>query len=130
MKIITTKIKDPWTREGVNEYAKRVPRLDITEKKELLCIADKGFIIALSEEGEQFSSIGFARLIKKIALENKEIVFVIGGPDGLPNQIKAKADLIVSLSKMTFTHEMALLFLVEQIYRAMSIIKNKKYHRK
>jgi 23S rRNA (pseudouridine1915-N3)-methyltransferase len=62
-------------------------------------------------------------------LDNRTIVFVIGGPFGLSKELKQKADFLFSLSQMTFTHEMARLFLQEQVYRALSIINNKNYHK-
>jgi 23S rRNA (pseudouridine1915-N3)-methyltransferase len=92
-------------------------------------IKDNKFVFILSEEGKEYTSIDFSEKTKKMDLENKLIVFVIGGPFGLSQEVKKKADMLLSLSKMTFTHEMARLFLLEQIYRGVSIIKNKSYHK-
>ena len=86
------------------------------------------FIVALDETGNQFSSIGFSEIIKKQKDKGQKINFIIGGAFGLSNIVKEKANLTLSLSKMTFTHEMARLFLVEQVYRAFSIIAGKGYH--
>ena len=141
MKIICVgKIKDRSIDALMHEYAKRT-KIDIIEIKD----SDSGSegkrliekfsairnpcIIALSEEGTPYSSIDFAEYIKKIISLGNEPVFIIGGPDGLSSEVKKRANKLLSLSKMTFTHEMARLFLVEQLYRAETILKNKKYHR-
>ena len=60
---------------------------------------------------------------------NKDLIFLIGGPDGLPKIIKKKSNHVISLSNLTFTHEMSILIITEQIFRAISIHKNSKYHR-
>ena len=82
--------------------------------------------ICLSEEGEKRSSKEFSKLLFNKALDH---TFIIGGPDGLPRYIKEKANQIFSLSDLTFPHEMALLILAEQLYRAVSIKKGTSYHR-
>jgi len=95
-----------------------------TEGKKILeKLSGKVFI--LSEEGIEFTSREFAAELKKI---QEEITFVIGGPFGLSEEVKAKG-VIIALSKMTFTHEMCKMFLLEQIYRAISINQGKKYHK-
>ncbi|MBI5073492.1 23S rRNA (pseudouridine(1915)-N(3))-methyltransferase RlmH [Candidatus Woesearchaeota archaeon] len=84
-------------------------------------------IIALAEEGKTMNSISFAEFLKKN--QEKNIVFVIGGAYGLHETVKKKAHLLLSLSPMTFPHEIALLLLVEQIYRAMMINSGRKYQK-
>ena len=96
------------------------------EKKIESHVKNKDYIICLSEEGIELSSTQFSKYIFN---KTNNIVFLIGGPNGHNNGIKEKADQIISLSKMTFPHEMALLILTEQIYRAISIKKGSKYHR-
>jgi len=96
------------------------------EGKKLLEKSEESFLIALDESGKQFSSRKFTEKIRKI---NKDIVFVIGSSDGLSDDVKKKADLLLGLSDMTFTHEMARLFLLEQVYRFHMISNNRKYHR-
>ncbi|MDD5596720.1 MAG: 23S rRNA (pseudouridine(1915)-N(3))-methyltransferase RlmH [Victivallaceae bacterium] len=86
---------------------------------------DKAFVFVLSEEGGELSSEEFSRKLSGI---DRKIVFVIGGPFGLSEAVKKRADFLFSLSKMTFTHEMARLFLLEQIYRAIDISRSGKYH--
>ena len=85
--------------------------------------------IVLDETGIMLSSVELSR---KIVFWNnsskKNINFFVGGPWGHDSRVYAKADMVVSLSKMTFTHEMVVLFLYEQIYRAYKIINNEKYH--
>ncbi|MCM2325898.1 MAG: 23S rRNA (pseudouridine(1915)-N(3))-methyltransferase RlmH [Candidatus Woesearchaeota archaeon] len=139
MKIICVgKIKDKNIISLIDEYSKRIDRTTFIEIKDsdpmkegekiietLEKIKDK-HVFVLSEEGREFSSIEFAQKLKKI---EKEIVFVIGGPFGLSDEVKKKADVLFSLSRMTFTHEMARLFLIEQVYRAISINDGKKYHK-
>lgn len=83
----------------------------------------KDFVL-LDERGEKFSSIDFADFLKN----KSEISFAIGGVYGPSQQIKEKATLKIALSKMTFTHEMARLILLEQLYRGFAINKGKKYH--
>jgi 23S rRNA (pseudouridine1915-N3)-methyltransferase len=83
----------------------------------------------LSEEGKQYTSMEFSKLLKATSQDKQSILFLIGGPEGISDSLKKKADMVLSLSKMTFTHEMARLFLIEQIYRADAISKNKTYHR-
>ena len=84
----------------------------------------------LGEEGQQINSIEFSNKLKKLDLDGKTIVLVIGGPFGLSEEVKQKADCLMSLSKMTFTHEMARLFLAEQLYRSFMIINNRSYYNK
>ena len=83
--------------------------------------------IALSQDGEKMTSEDFAKTLS--SLTGKSLCFVIGGSYGLNNQTKTKCDKIISLSSLTFTHEIAKLFLLEQIYRSITIIQNKKYHK-
>ena len=98
------------------------------EAEKILKNISGDFIVALDETGKQFNSIDFAEIIKKQKDEGQKINFIIGGAFGLSKNVKAKANLTLSLSKMTFTHEMARLFLMEQVYRAFSIIAGKGYH--
>ena len=88
---------------------------------------DSSFKIALSEEGKKFSSVEFSRIF----LKNKyqKLTFIIGGPEGLNSESKKKSNQLLSLSSMTYTHEMAKMILLEQIYRATTILQNKKYHK-
>ena len=133
------KVKEPFYRQGIEEYAKRISKFaklsaeeikdtnKENEGKKILQIAYNSYLIALDAEGKQFSSEGLAELLKGI--EQKNICFAIGSQEGLSEEVLKKADLVLSLSNMTFLHEMARLILVEQIYRAMTINKGMKYHK-
>ena len=86
-------------------------------------------LILLDENGKTFSSIGFSdELQKKMNSGVKTLVFVIGGPYGFSENVYAKANGKISLSQMTFSHQMVRLFVIEQIYRAFTILKNEPYH--
>ncbi len=105
--------------------------LKIKEGELLLSkVPNSSKIIALDEKGKIFSSTEFAIIIKNYGIQgNSDLTFIIGGADGLSTELKQKADLILSLSKMTFPHLMIRSFLIEQIYRANTIINNHPYHR-
>lgn len=86
-------------------------------------------LILLDEKGISYSSIDFSKYLqKKMNSGLKQLVFVIGGPYGFSNAIYKKSTGKVSVSKMTFSHQMIRLFVVEQIYRAFTILKNEPYH--
>ena len=123
------KIKKKWIREGINQYKKRMPDLIINEYKvfNINNIPVNNIIICLTEEGKSFSSIELTSLL--LNFNNKKINFLIGGTDGVSPDIKEKSHLLLSLSPLTFPHELARLILLEQIYRAISISNNSPYHR-
>ena len=86
-------------------------------------------LILLDENGKTFSSVGFSEYLqKKMNAGLKTLVFVIGGPYGFSEEVYSKAQGKVSLSPMTFSHQMIRLFMVEQLYRAFTILKNEPYH--
>jgi len=86
-------------------------------------------LILLDENGKQYSSVGFSSYLqKKMNSGIKQLVFVIGGPYGFSGSVYKKAQGKISLSKMTFSHQMVRLFVVEQVYRAFTILKNEPYH--
>ncbi len=137
--ICVGKLKDKMFEKRVQEYCKRLSfdsKVSITEIKDstkekegqkLLELIDKekGYVIALTEEGKELTSRKFS---EKIASIHQKVTFVIGGPFGLTEEVKKRSDMLLSLSKMTFTHEMVRMFLMEQVYRAVSIMKGRKYH--
>jgi len=88
----------------------------------------RGFVVALDETGREKSSAEFAEFLKGFEDRGEAVIFVIGGPYGLSKEVKERADLTLSLSRMTFTHQMVRLFLLEQIYRGICIIHGKEYH--
>ncbi|REE82048.1 23S rRNA (pseudouridine1915-N3)-methyltransferase [Lutibacter oceani] len=86
-------------------------------------------LILLDEKGKEFRSIEFSNYLqKKMNSGIKQLVFVIGGPYGFSDAVYKKAQGKISLSKMTFSHQMIRLFIVEQVYRAFTILKNEPYH--
>lgn len=86
-------------------------------------------LILLDEQGKNFNSIAFSQWIqKKLNTGMKQLVFVIGGPYGFSEEVYARANQKISLSKMTFSHQMVRLFFTEQLYRAFTILKNEPYH--
>lgn len=86
-------------------------------------------LILMDERGEMYDSVKFASYIEKLQIQaQKHVVFLIGGAFGHHTLIRNRANHLISLSKMTFSHQMVRLFLVEQIYRAFTIIRNEKYH--
>lgn len=91
-------------------------------------IPSQGSVCALSPEGTSMTSERFADFIERTGDSGNPITFVIGGPLGLSDEITSKADMILSLSALTFTHELARIVLLEQLYRAMAILHGKKYH--
>jgi 23S rRNA (pseudouridine1915-N3)-methyltransferase len=86
------------------------------------------FLVLLDESGEQYSSVNFSRYIQKRMNAGNDLIFVIGGPFGFSEEVYSRSNEKISLSKMTFSHQMVRLFFVEQIYRAFTILKGEKYH--
>ena len=110
------------TRAKKNSYEKEY-------KKALSMIKPNSTLVALDENGENMNSVNFSKKIKLLEESNSHIYFLIGGPDGLSNFVKEKADILVSLSNLTFPHQLAKIILTEQIYRSICIMNNHPYHR-
>jgi len=151
LKIIAVdKLRDDGIKKGIDVYLKRLNNrlkvevveitpakystYDSVEKavdkegsKILETLNSQDFIVTLDEKGKQYTSVGFSELIYN-TINHKHITFIIGGAYGLSDKIKERSNLVMCLSKMTFTHEMARLFLVEQVYRAYCIHGGIKYH--
>ncbi|HBY69742.1 MAG: 23S rRNA (pseudouridine(1915)-N(3))-methyltransferase RlmH [Flavobacteriaceae bacterium] len=86
-------------------------------------------LILLDENGKHYSSVGFSQFLqKKMNSGLKNLVFVIGGPYGFSDEIHERANGKISLSKMTFSHQMVRLFFIEQLYRSFTILRNEPYH--
>jgi 23S rRNA (pseudouridine1915-N3)-methyltransferase len=86
-------------------------------------------VILLDEHGKEVSSVEFSGFLQKQFLQSqKRIVFIAGGPYGFSDEIYARANELISLSRMTYSHQMVRLIFLEQIYRAMTILKNEPYH--
>lgn len=92
-------------------------------------IDNNDIMVLLDENGKQLSSIEFAEFIQKQQLSSvKNLVFVVGGPFGFAESVYKRSNVKLSLSKMTFSHQMIRLLFIEQLYRAFTIIKGEKYH--
>lgn len=147
------KIKEKFLKDGIDEFLKRLTpyaTVEITEltpveikdeyliqralddegEKILSLIKPQSYLITLEINGKQFSSEDFAQKIQDLTNEGQsEIIFVIGSSCGISKKVSARANLKMSMSKMTFLHQFARLILVEQIYRAFKIIKGETYHK-
>ncbi|MCP9200140.1 23S rRNA (pseudouridine(1915)-N(3))-methyltransferase RlmH [Gramella sp. GC03-9] len=114
---------------------KKAKNLDENQQKakegELILagVQNADFMVLLDENGKQFSSESFSEYIqKRMNTGLKRLIFVIGGPYGFSPEVYQRANSKISLSKMTFSHQMVRLFFTEQLYRAFTILKNEPYH--
>lgn len=95
----------------------------------ILAAAGKSYKVALVIEGQQLSSPELSQFLDKRALEGTEVSFIIGGPDGLPQEVVEKSDFQWSLGKLTLPHDLAMVTLLESLYRASTISAGQPYHR-
>lgn len=147
-----SKTTEKYLQEGISIYEKRLQhyckyqRIEIPDLKnaknlsfevqkqkeaELILskISNTDFVVLLDEKGKEFNSIQFSVEINKWMNQSiSSVVFVIGGPYGFDAQIYERANMKMSLSKLTFSHQMVRLFFTEQLYRAFSILKSEPYH--
>ncbi|MDD2332304.1 MAG: 23S rRNA (pseudouridine(1915)-N(3))-methyltransferase RlmH [Candidatus Cloacimonetes bacterium] len=144
------KTQEAWLKQALEEYYKRLRpylkfevieladqslrtagSIESVKAKEaasvLKRLKDEDYVVLLDERGVEQNSVEFARFWVNMS-EVKHVVFVIGGVYGTDVALKKRADLLFSLSKLTFTHQFARLILIEQIYRAMMIGANRQYH--
>lgn len=148
------KTDNEYLKTGINEYSKRLKHylpfslieipdikntknmsVEMQKQKEgellLAKFDNKKQVLLLDEKGKEFSSEGFAQFIDQKNLSYAgDLCFVIGGPYGFSEEVYARANQKISLSKMTFSHQMIRLLFTEQLYRAMTIIKGEPYHHK
>lgn len=157
IKIIATgDLKESYLRDAIKEYQKRIGAwakieeivlkeerlsenpsqseieraLECEEKRILERLTPRSYVIAMCVEGKQLSSEELATKISEITNTGKsEIVFIIGSSYGLSPQVKARADFKLSVSKLTFPHQLLRAILHETIYRTLSIINNTRYHK-
>jgi 23S rRNA (pseudouridine1915-N3)-methyltransferase len=122
-----------WKIEVIELEVKKKLSLEELKNAEAELILDKVRVgqlnVILEEAGKEYTSPEFAKFIKKLELSAKDINFIIGGAYGLAQEIREKADYTLSLSQMTFPHLFAKVMLIEQIYRAQSILANHPYHK-
>jgi 23S rRNA (pseudouridine1915-N3)-methyltransferase len=131
------KVRKAWVQEGIALYCKRLPGLEIAELKDSTMAKEAEAIssalrheerlVVLTEEGLNLNSLAFAERLRGSGSDR--IAFVIGGADGLAAALKEQAHWRLSLSPMTFPHELARLLLLEQLYRASTILQGGPYHR-
>ena len=148
------KTEDKYLLEGIDKYLKRLkhyiqfsiselPELkntknlseDLQKSKEAELIfkeiTSADHVILLDEKGTEFSSVQFADFLNKKTISNvQHLIFIVGGPYGFDGSIYNRANGKISLSQMTFSHQMIRLFFVEQMYRAFTILKGEPYHHK
>ncbi len=86
------------------------------------------FVILCDEKGSELTSLGLASYISRLMISETHLVLIIGGTYGVSEAVRSRANFILALSQMTFPHQLIRLFLAEQLYRAMTIIKGEKYH--
>lgn len=148
-------LKEGYLRDAFSEYSKRLGglcRFELIELKEhklpdsptqgeidtaladeakriLALLSPRAYKIALCVEGKQLSSEAFAEKIDKAAASHSEIIFIIGSSHGLSDSVKSACDARLSISEMTFPHQLMRVIMAEAIYRALNILKGTKYHK-
>lgn len=153
--IAVGKIKESFLREQIEEYKKRLSRycqLNIIEvsdskikenastKEEMIVLEEEGerilkkikeneLLILIDLHGKEMDSVNFANQFEKLSNKNSSIAIVIGGSLGLSDKLRKRSDFSLCLSKMTFTHQMTRVIVLEQIYRAFKINNNEVYHK-
>ncbi|KEQ29963.1 23S rRNA (pseudouridine(1915)-N(3))-methyltransferase RlmH [Pedobacter antarcticus] len=150
--LVVGKTEDKYLIEGIEKYLSRlkhyigftllvIPELkntkNLTEQQQkskeaeliLKQISNPDVIILMDEKGKKYSSVQFAQYLNKQMIGSvQQLTFVIGGPYGFDESVYQRANGLISLSDMTFSHQMVRLFFVEQLYRAFSILKGEPYH--
>lgn len=150
--LLIGKTDESYLKQGIEKYSKRIkhylsfdfitiPDLKNTrnlseeqqKQKEGELILNQlnpaDFVVLLDEKGKEYSSVDFSKFIEKQMISGlKNLVFIVGGPYGFSKQLYEKSNIKISLSQMTFSHQMVRLIFVEQLYRALSIIKGEPYH--
>ena len=143
--LLTGKTDQPYLKEGIALYEERLKHYCSYLRKELpdqktkekeaeavmKNIRESDYVILLDEKGRSLSSEQFAQTIEKLGIRAvKKVIFVVGGAYGFSEALYKRADEMLSLSPMTFSHQMVRLIFAEQLYRAFTIIKGESYHHK
>lgn len=149
--ILVGKTNDKHFQAGIDDYTSRIghympfsitviPELKntkaLTEQQQkeregsliLQKVSQADKLVLLDEHGKEYRSVEFASWLERHQQQGRKLVFVIGGPYGFSDEVYRRADEMVSLSKMTFSHQMVRLVFTEQIYRACTIIRGEPYH--
>lgn len=141
--IVVGKLKEQYLKDAVDDYLKRLTKYHkidlievkdsniVDEKKEILKYINKNeYIISLAIEGKEYNTLEFKDKINNLLISgNSNITFIIGGSDGIDNEIKSISKELISFSKLTFPHGLFRLILLEQIYRVFKIMNNETYHK-
>ncbi len=145
------KTRFPFIREGIREYGERMKRyadfrirelpelrnagswpqsrILLEEGRRILkAFAEEDFVVLLDERGKMMDSIGFAEFLDRSQQNTRRMVFVVGGPYGFSTEVYRRGNMQLSLSRMTFSHQVIPLFFIEQLYRAFTIIRGVPYH--
>jgi len=152
--LLIGKTDTEYIKQGIQEYEKRIrhyipyesivisalkniagctpSEVRIREAEQLLKnISISDFLVLLDEKGREMSSVEFSGFLsQRFSSGIKSLVFIVGGAFGVDEQIKKKTNIILSLSQMTFSHQMVRLFFLEQLYRGLTILNNESYHHK
>ena len=148
--IFTGKTTEKYLEEGIAIYSKRlkhyltsdvtiIPSGSAVKSREVVMksesdailkkITDRDFVILLDERGKEMNSVQLSELMNKSMVNGvTKIVLIVGGAFGVSEEIRKRANLVLSFSKFTLTHQMIRIFILEQVYRAMTIIRNESYH--
>ncbi|MFN8210148.1 MAG: 23S rRNA (pseudouridine(1915)-N(3))-methyltransferase RlmH [Bacteroidales bacterium] len=150
--IQTGKTGEKYLSDGVAEYTARIKKyiafdiitipdlrntksMPVEEQKlregrqVIQSLSADDLVILLDDKGKEYTTMGFAtQLEKTFHMSKKRVVFVIGGPWGFSQELYSRADMKISLSKLTFSHQLVRLLFVEQLYRALTVIKGDPYH--
>lgn len=140
--ICVGKLKENYLGEMVSDYLKRINKYhktiieeikdsNIDTESELILkhISDNSYSILLDIKGTNLDSISLAKLIEKTFITNSNIVFIIGGSNGVNDSVKSRANYVLSFGKNTYPHGLFRAILLEQIYRAFKINNNERYHK-
>jgi len=152
--LLIGKTDTEYLKQGIEEYEKRIrhyipyesivipalknvsgyspSEIKIREAEQLLKnISASDYLVLLDETGKEFGSVEFSAFLgQRFSSGIKSLVFIVGGAYGVSDSIKKKANFILSLSQMTFSHQMVRLFFLEQLYRGLTILNNESYHHK
>ncbi len=150
--LLTGKTSEKYIEEGLVNFSNRVRKYTMFEiitladirntrnmpaceqkiregNKILQFLGKDDFLVALDEKGKEFSTLEFSSWLRKLlTLSKKRIVFAVGGAWGFSDEVFQKADMQLSLSRLTFSHQVVRLLFLEQLYRAFTVIKGEPYH--
>lgn len=129
-----------YAKRGWQEYLRRLKHYhevrvthladkSANDSKKILTAAGTSYKVALEVQGQKYTSEELSEFLEQRARDGREVCFIIGGPNGLPADVRASADMQWGLSKLTFPHDLAMVILAEALYRASTITKGHPYHK-